>query len=197
MKATNTTLASVVLPFASEIIRKNAMGVEILFKDSVDTLKKGTKNSRSEAYTRFFDEKTGNWAVTKETRYINVTLGREYSKSVENRSDTEEKYEVETPKGKAWVQYPYLLKSDKDESKLYLRVFENKNTKRVTTYFVNGKEATPEEVEIIKAHLPEKKYDCKKQIEFGVAEDNQVTLKDLTLSKIAYIKFGDKKLQLA
>ena len=197
MEATNTTLAAVILPFASEIVRKNAMGVEVLFKDVVDDMLKGTKNNRSEAYKKFYDEKNNVWTVSKETRYINVTLGREYTNSVENRSDNEENYEVEKPKGKSWLEYPYLLKSDRDETKLFLRVFENANTKRKTTYFVNGREATPDEVAIIKAHLPKKNYDCKKQLDYGVAEDKQVTLKDLTLSKIAYIKFGDKKLQLA
>lgn len=197
MNNANNTLAKVILPFATEIVKKNAMGVEILFADVVTDMKKGTKNNRSEAYNRFFNEEKGTWNVRKETLYINATLGRVYENSVENRSDNTESYDTEKPKGKNWVQFPYLLQADNNPNMLYLRISENKNTKRETTYFVGERVATKEEVEIIKAHLPQKNHTCQKQIEYGVKEENQAIVKDFTLSKIKYIKFGEKKLQLA
>ena len=169
------------------------MGVEILFSSEVTNLKKGTAKNRSTAYLRFYDEESKTWNVRKETRYVNVTLGRNYTASVENRSENEEDYNTEKPKGKFWVKYPYLLQAENSDTQ-YLRIAENKNTKRETTYFVGDREATAEELEIIKANLPQKNYSCQKQINYGVAEDNQAVVKDFTLSKIKYIKFGEKKL---
>ena len=197
MKTTNNTLATAIAPFVANIVKANAMGVEILFSDIVSDMKKGTAKNRSLAYNKFYDPQRGCWNVRKETRYTNVTLGRVYEKSVENRADNEEPYETEKPKGKTWVQFPYLLRSDNNADLLYLRVSENKNTKRETTYFVGDRAATAEEVEIIKAHLPKKSSTCQKQLAYGVKEEEQAIVKDFTLSKIKHIKFGERKLQLS
>lgn len=196
-QATNNSLASIIVPFVTNFIKKNAMGVEILFSSEVTDMKKGTTKNRSVAYNKFYNTEKGCWNVRKETRYGNVTLGRIYENSVENRADNEERYETEKPKGKTWLEYPYLLQADNNTDMLYLRVSENKNTTRETTYFVGDRKATEEEIEIIKAHLPKKDYTCQKQLAYGVREENQVIVKDLTLNKIKYIKFGERKLQLS
>ena len=197
MKTTNNVLATAIAPFVTNLVKANAMGVEILFADEVTDMKKGTAKNRSLAYNKFYNAEKGCWNVRKETKYTNVTLGRVYEKSVENRSDNKERYETEKPKGKSWVQFPYLLQSDNNSEMFYLRVSENKNTKRETTYFVGDRVATAEEIELIKAHLPKKNNTCKKQLEYGVKEEEQAVVKDFTLNKIKYIKFGDKKLQLS
>lgn len=48
--------------------------------------------------------------------------------------------------GMSWIQYPTILKSDKT-GKQYVRIETNKNTKFNTTYTMNGKEVTKQEVE--------------------------------------------------
>jgi hypothetical protein len=70
-------------------------------------------------------------------------LGVEY----ENLGTTKEKRDsgvsIGGMKGKEWVQYPYLLKSEVSDN-LLVRVYGAKNTKVETRFFINGKAATPE-----------------------------------------------------
>ena len=193
----NKVLADLVVAFVRSI-KANALGVQVLAEFAVDDLKKGTKNNRSEAYKRFYNEVKDEWLTSKVTKYQNVTLQRSYQNAVENRSDSDIPYEVEAPKGKAWVEGAegILLHSISDPTKFYLRISENKNTKRETTYYVNNVEATEDEIEIIKAYLPQKNYTCKKQVEYGVDANNLVVVKDITLNNIIAIKFGDRVLKL-
>ena len=179
-------------------IGKNQMGGQIVYRATETKMKKGTKNARSLAYAKFFDEEKGEWNVEKSTKYINVTFQRDYASAVQNRSDNTEKYDVEKPKGMTWVKglEGIILVSDNDPNKFYLRIAENKNTKRETTYFVSGRNATDEELTIIKEHLPQSNHTCKKQIDFGVDEENLVIVKSIDLANIVSIKFGDKILTL-
>ena len=179
-------------------IGKNLMGGQIVYRANVTDLKKGTKNNRSLAYTKFFNEEKGEWAVEKETTYVNVTFQRDYTASVENRSDNPTPYETEKPKGMSWVKglEGIILVSDTDPTKFYLRIAENKNTKAKTTYFVGGHIASDTDIAIIRDHLPKKDYICKKQTEYGVADEEQVRVKSISLENIASIKFGDKVLTL-
>ena len=181
-----------------QTIRANAMGAQVTAEFVVDKMRKGMAKNRSEAYNRFFNEATGEWRVTKVTHYGNVTFQREYAKSVENRSDNDTPYAVEKPNGKHWVEgcEGILLASDKEEGKFYLRMSENANTKRESIYYVDGRPATDEEVEIIKAHLPNPSTYCKKQVEHGVNPEHQVIVKDITLDNILNITYGAKSLTL-
>ena len=197
MIISNNAQKNLVVSFI-QTIRANAMGAQVTAEFVVDKMRKGTAKNRSEAYNRFFNEATGEWRVTKVTHYGNVTFQREYTKSVENRSDNDAPYAVEKPNGKHWVEgcEGVLLESDKEEGKYYLRMSENANTKRESVYYVDGRLATDEEVEIIKAHLPKPSTICKKQIEYGVDPEHQVIVKDITLANIINITYGAKSLTL-
>lgn len=179
-------------------IGKNLMGGQIVYRGVEKDLKKGTAKNRTSAYTKFFDEKKGVWGVEKETTYSNITFQRDYQSAVENRADNKEPYNVEKPKGMTWVEglEGIILVSDKDPNKFYLRIAENKNTTRKTTYFIGDRQATESELEIIKENLPTKSHICKKQIEYGVSEENLVIVKSIALENIKSIKFGDKLLIL-
>lgn len=194
---TSATLANVVTEFV-RIIKANAMGGEIVAEFAVDKLRKGTAKNRSAAYVQFYDEIKGEWRTTKTTHYKNITFQRNYANACNNRSESEIPYEAEAPNGKHWVEGAegILLQADADPSKFYLRISENKNTKRETTYFVDGRTATSEEIAIIKEFSPTPSTICKKQLEHGISEDNQVIVKDITLTNIVSIKFGEKVLTL-
>lgn len=196
-KLTNEQLKDAVVAFI-RLIKANAMGAQIVGKFAINDLKKGTANNRSIAYTRFFNEKLGEWIISKITTYKNVTFQRSYLNAVENRGDNPTPYNLEPPKGRTWVEgcEGILLVSTTDPSKLYLRISENKNTSHDTTYFVDDRPATEEEINIIKEFSPKKNYACKKQIDYGVDADNQVIVKDITLTNIVSIKYGDKVLTL-
>lgn len=199
MKATITSeaLKNVIIPFVA-LIGANKLGAQVVGHFPITDLRKGTANNRTLAYEKFFNETTKTWNVSKVTRFKNVTFLRDYTHSVENRSDNPLPYVVEAPKGRKWVEgcEGVILVSTSDPTKLYLRMCENKNTIRETTYYVNNVLATEEEVAIIKEFSPKRDYVCKKQIDYGVSEEAQVIVKDLTLTNIMSIKFGDKVLNL-
>ena len=196
-KMTSAQLANVVTEFV-RLIKANAMGGEIVAEFAVDKLRKGTAKNRSLAYTKFYDADKGEWRTTKTTHYRNITFQRSYANACNNRSENEQPYEVEAPNGKHWVEGAegILLQANADPTKFYLRISENKNTKRDTTYYVDGNLATEEDIAIIKEFSPTPSTICKKQLEHGISEDNQVIVKDITLSNIVSIKFGEKMLNL-
>lgn len=191
-------LKDLVVAFVRNAVKANGLGVQIVGNFAINDLKKGTAKNRSEAYNRFYNVDKGEFNTSKTSIYKNVTLQRSYLNSVENRSDNPMPYEVEAPKGREWVEgcEGILLVSTSDPTKFYLRVSMNKNTKVETTYFVGDKEATSEEIAIIKEFSPKKDYACKKQLAYGIDEDNQVKVKDFTLTNIVAIKYGERTLTL-
>ena len=199
MKSISTKqMSDLVVAFVRNAVKANGLGVQIVANFAVNDLKKGTARNRSEAYNRFYNADKGEYDTNKVSHYKNVTLQRNYANAVENRSNNPLPYNVEAPKGREWVKdcEGILLVSTTDPTKFYLRVSMNKNSKVESTYYVGEKEATDEEVAIIKAHLPKKDYACKKQLAYGVDEDNQVKVKDFTLSNIVSIKYGERELKL-
>ena len=69
--------------------------------------------------------------VQKATYMSNVALGYDYENVVnarlERKGETAD-YVAEKPKGKNWDIFPFILKSDKDESIKYLRCTMRPNT---------------------------------------------------------------------
>lgn len=197
-KLSNEQLKDLVVAFVRNAVKANGLGVQIIANFAVNDLKKGTAKNRSEAYNRFFDIEKGEFKTSKTSTYKNVTLQRSYLNAVENRSENPMPYELEAPKGREWVEgcEGILLVSTTDPTKFYLRVSMNKNSKVESTFFVGEKEATAEEVAIIKEWSPKKDYTCKKQLAYGVDEDNQVKVKDFTLTNIVAIKYGERTLTL-
>lgn len=179
-------------------IGANLMGGVIVINTKVDDLKKGTKNNRTKAYDDFFDETKSDWRTSKITRYTNITFQRNYANACTNRAENNTPYIAEKPRGRSWVDglEGILLVSDNDPNKFYLRISENKNTKRHTEYFVDGKQATDEQIAVIKEFSPSKSYSCKKQLEHGIAEEDVVVVKDVLLENIVSIQFGSKILTL-
>ena len=196
--ANNVELKNVIVAFVKDCVKANALGVQIVGHFPIDNLKKGTAKNRTEAYNRFYNAETNTWNVSKVTTFKNVTLQRNYVNSCENRSDNMLPYNAEKPNGKSWVSDAegILLVSDTDDTKFYLRLSQNKNTVIETTYYIGEREATAEEVAIIKEFSPQKNYVCKKQLEYGISEENQVLVRDFTLTNIVSIKFGEKFIKL-
>lgn len=75
-------------------------------------------------------------------------IGIEY----ENLKSTSEKRDkgmvVGGLNGREWVQYPYLLQSgDKLNPKLLVRVYTARNTKSEINFYIDGKKASPEQLD--------------------------------------------------
>lgn len=178
-------------------IRANSLGAVVVAK-SEPKLAKGTKKNPSASRVRFYDEERKEWNVVKVTTYGNVTFQRDYTASCENRSDNTEEYQTEKSKGKSHVEgcEGILLQSDKDAEKFYLRFSENANTTRKSVYFVNGRPATAEELEIIKGDLQVRSYVCPKQVAYGIDAEHQVMVKDIAVTNLIVIKCGAKVLNM-
>lgn len=122
-----------------------------LFGNKVVTITEPRMNKRNNPFIINGD------VVTKITYYNNIGLGISYENSTNNkleRMGEDATFEAEKPKGMTWENYPFILRSDKTPGQKYLRMQFYKNTTCKSIYLVNGKLATPQEIETIKAFLP-------------------------------------------
>jgi len=164
-------------------IKRNTFGVEM------DIVTVPTMNKRG---NKFYGR------VTKASHYHNIAIGRGYSSTIERRAkelgiDVESKpYEEDKPTGRSWSDYPYFLTKDTDPTVTYLRIASNGNSKVTSTYFVDGREATPEEEAEIKTFLRSHSV-CKKQLEYGLTPEEVVEVKDITVTNIVRIWQGNKR----
>lgn len=122
-----------------------------LFGNKVVTLTEPKMNKRNNPFLANGD------VVTKITYYNNIGLGLSYENSTNNkleRMGEERNFEAEKPKGMVWDSYPFILRSEKNPTQKYLRMQFYANTSCKSIYLVNGKLATPKQVETILAFLP-------------------------------------------
>lgn len=126
-----------------------------------------------------------------------VQFGIDYEKVCNARS--EEEYKAEKPNSMEWEQFPFILQSTKDSEVKYLRYYLTKNTKTTTTYYVDGEEATAEQLEIIKEwkYAPRKTHLCKKQTEHGIADENQLHPRNPLAENILALHCGNAQYDYA
>lgn len=86
---------------------------------------------------------------------FSAMVGISYENAVNNakeRNGEERDFEAQKPNGKHYIEgSDYILQADKDESKFYIALDRIGATK--TTYLINGRVATPEEVENLKKNV--------------------------------------------
>ena len=137
--------------------------------------------------------------VTKVTRYSNVALGRDYYNTIGNKLDKLDlakcEVEHEKPKGMTWLDYPYFLVSDKDDTQIYLRLTLNKNTHIVSEYYLDGVLATDDEVALIKTFI-QSSGSSAKQTALGIDDDEQVKPFSPKVEGIKCLWQGDKKFEV-
>ena len=103
-------------------------------------------------YSRPVKVKKGAPMITKVTRARQIRIGAQYDalKSVQiakGVTNTEDAHKLNTGlKGFEWVNYPTILKSIKTGDQ-YIRVETNSNSKFETTYIMNGKVVTKQDIE--------------------------------------------------
>lgn len=207
---TSFATAMAVATFVKNVIGGNLMGASMKIARPLDKkdIYIGRGANRTATYARFFNGDESN--ITKVTEYTNVTFERSYKQAVLNRifknlkaqgtdvkkSDID--FTPDSMSGMVWVQdwENILAQGIKNPDQYYLRVAMNANSKVKTTYLINGKEATEEELAIIKADLKPAKRDYTKQYEAGVAEGDEVDVFVTKIQNICYVKRGDKGITL-
>lgn len=129
----------------------------------ITSLKKGLFGNKVVTITEPKMNKRGNPFITngdrvqKITYYNNIGLGLSYENSTNNKLERigeEANFEAEKPKGMVWDSYPFILRSEKNPQQKYLRMQFYANTSCKSLYLVNGRIATPQQVETIEKFLP-------------------------------------------
>lgn len=212
----NENMAIAVATFVKQLIGANSMGASMKIArplEKRDVYAKASHSNKgiekSQIINRFF--KGDESIITKVTEYSNVTFERDYESAVKRRATKNRKangekdvneskidFTSDSLKGMNWVEgwVNILAQSLTKEEQFYLRVAMNANSKVKTTYLVNGKEATAEELVIIKADLKENKRSYEKQYQAGVAVGDEVDVFVTKLQNLCYIKYGAKEIRL-
>lgn len=133
--------------------------------------------------------------VIKVSYRTNVALGWGYEKTIEGRLEKKglpTDFEVEKPKGKTWVAYPFILEKDSDTSVQYLRTFTRNNTTSKSVFMLDGVLVTDNNIIAeIKSFIPTPS-DSAKQIALGLTNaEDRVNPLDYTLENILYIAQSD------
>lgn len=161
-------------------INKGTFGISLV---AVTTPKMNKKNNP------FFGR------VKKATYITNVALGYTYENCVNNRLDRkglDSNFESEKPKGKTWLEFPYLLVSDKDNTQQYLRTTMRQNSKIENIYLLDGEIVNDLDIiNQIKNWLP-KPSTSAKQESFGLSEEEQVIVRDFKIESIVSLMQGEK-----
>lgn len=134
--------------------------------------------------------------VEKHTTYTNVRLGVSYenvikAKMQRNGENPDNWQSQASSVGKYYNDF--LLQSRKEENQFYLKIGLFPNTTTESTYFVDGRPATDEEMAIINAYTPEKTAPTK-QTEAGIPEDEVYFIVSPKLDNVVSITQGEKTL---
>lgn len=158
--------------------RKSAFGL---------TLEVQTKARLSKgALERIFGNKDA--VVLKHSIIRNAFVGRNYQRNVEAHAERNGGGDFQSmkPKGMHWNQFPFVLASDTDPSKLYLRIgISPRLTQIETIYIVDGRVASSTETAAIEAALPQNP-NFNRQYAAGVAVGDEVIVKNYAIDSILH-----------
>ena len=129
---------------------------------------------------------------------INVQMGIDYQKSVNNRlkkNGIEEKFDAEPLRWGHWYEYqnekgetistfPRLIEHN---DKMYLRLYKAKNTAVRTTYYLDGQKVPYEQ---IKDYLKTEENESGKQASYGLIKEEQSKPFTLRFSAIRIMKIN-------
>ena len=95
-----------------------------------------------------------------------------------------------------WGEWAVQGRIIKNGDKLYVRVYVNRDNKPEVRYFVDGKEATPQQKEMIRDFTPEKGGSAKQANE-GLSEEKQVIPNNIDFDKIITIEVDGTEYEIA
>lgn len=130
--------------------------------------------------------------IEKVSKVTNGFLGRNYEKCVEAHSNMGAGgagFKSSSLKGMHWVPdfTDILLESDKTPGKLYLRVAFDNMTKTETSYLVDGRPATPVELDTIKM-IKAAKAKAIPATQLAVGVDKEVVVRNYSVGNISKAK---------
>ena len=144
----------------------------------------------------------GRTMIRKE--YCGFVMGTDYTNSIENTADRMGNDDAEADLKSVWhkptAAYGEWFSTDKKtESKVYLKLQRNeqqKGFKTTTTYMVDGRDATTEEIAAIEGWLKKKSESLSStQIEMGIDKEHEQHFILPQLDTIEVIKQGDREVR--
>jgi hypothetical protein len=128
--------------------------------------------------------------ATKRSVTSNAQLGISYKSQVENRSESTEEFQPQKHSGCHHFD-KFFDVSDRNPDQFYLRVGYRDSSKVVSTIFVDGREATKEEIEFIKS-FQEPQPTANTQIEYGVKKE--VVWRTYKTESIVEVSVGNRSI---
>ena len=107
------------------------------------------------------------------------------------RNGEEPTFKAEPISGRHWLVRNKVEQSNKDNT-LYMRLYTTPNDGYRCIYLLDGKIATPKEVEQIKEWFPKKSY-SKKQLDAGIPIEEQLEVRSPKFSSLYRVKMGKTK----
>jgi len=127
----------------------------------------------------------GHSLVKRTTAVVRMGAAFRNMTSVSEAIEAGERGEPEKPFGKTWIQYPYILQSDKNPSVHYIRTYGNHGGKiqsSTSEYFVDG---IPTSKEAYESMLPaSKRSDYAGRKPYNPDEPRDITTSNLLAIKI-------------
>ena len=142
--------------------------------------------------------------VTIRKEYSGFVMGTDYSNSLDNTADRMGNSDAEVNLKSVWHKptpiYGEWFSTDKaTESKVYLKLQRNeqqKGFKTITSYYLDGNEATDEEVAAIEVWLKKKSNaQSSTQVEMGIDKEHEQHFILPQLDTIESIKQGDREVE--
>ena len=162
-------------------------------KDFVSNINKGTFGIQMVSVTEPKMNKRNNpyyGRVQKVTYMLNVMLGYNYENVVNNQLAREGKvtnFVADTPSGREWDMFPFILKSTSNNEQMYLRTTMGKATRVKSIYIIDGKIANDDDVVAIQSFMPKSNGNTNQ------GTDVEIIVKDFKLQNIIFLKQGEKE----
>lgn len=123
--------------------------------------------------------------VVKETK-AEVLIGKDYVAEVNERKAEGTEY----VSGSTWGHHESAALVE-NKSKYYLEYFIDRDKKSEKKYFVDGREATDDELQSIRSYEFSKTILTKPQAECGITKENAVMVRRVALENILSLRFGN------
>lgn len=121
----------------------------------------------------------------------------DYERAIRNKQErlgVTPDFKTEPMKGKGWLVNNKVEKSLTDDT-LYMRLYIVPQQKINVTYYVDGREATKEEIETIKQWLP-KTSKSVKQLEHGIPLDEQLEIRSPKFDSLVKLRMDRKEITI-
>ncbi len=125
----------------------------------------------------------------------NYRFNADYERICRNKqkkNGEEPTFVADAMSGRHWLVRNKVEESNKDNT-LYMRLYVAPNDGYKCIYLLDGRMATPKQIEEIKAWFPKKSSYSKKQLEAGIPEEEQLEVRSPKFSSLYRVRLNHTK----